>query len=106
MSKSRPATAKRRTAAAATEPLYRLIERSIREDIAGGRFRPGAQIWSERKFREHFDVSGNTVRKALDLLVHEGLLFRRQGKGTYVRGGVSSRACVGIVLGLDGELVQ
>lgn len=48
-------------------------------------------IWStsdalpaEREIAETLKISRITVRKAIDGLVHEGLLMRRQGSGTFV----------------------
>ncbi|MBN1676574.1 MAG: GntR family transcriptional regulator [Kiritimatiellae bacterium] len=65
-------------------PKYKLIEQFIRDRIAEGEFEPGALIWSESRFMRHFEVSANTVQKALAGLVREGLLYREQGKGTFV----------------------
>ena len=42
----------------------------------------------ERDLADDFGVSRITVRKAIDGLVSEGLLVRRQGSGTFVRGRV------------------
>ncbi len=33
---------------------------------------------------EKYQVSRNTVQKAVDDLVHEGLIYRQQGRGTFV----------------------
>lgn len=44
----------------------------------------GAPIPPERALTERFSVSRVTVRRAVDELVREGLLERRQGSGTYV----------------------
>ena len=39
---------------------------------------------SETEMIEQFDVSRITVRQALELLVEEGLIYRRRGRGTFV----------------------
>jgi len=65
-------------------PKYQTIEEFIQKQVADGRFASGSMIWSESRFMRHFDVSANTVQKALAGLVREGVLYRRQGKGTFV----------------------
>ncbi|MFS0723997.1 GntR family transcriptional regulator [Paenibacillus sp. 1P07SE] len=45
---------------------------------------PGAQITSERELCEEYGVSRMTVREVLRALVQEGVLVRKQGRGTYV----------------------
>lgn len=45
---------------------------------------PGAALTPERVLAAEYGVSRQTVRSAVDSLVAEGLLYRRQGSGTYV----------------------
>ena len=68
-------------------PLYFQIENDLRGKILSGEWDPGELIPSERELIEAYDVSRATVVKALCNLVHEGLLVRRQGKGTFVAKG-------------------
>lgn len=44
----------------------------------------GDKIPSERALCQRFDVSRMTVRQAVDVLVNDGILIRKQGRGTYV----------------------
>lgn len=44
----------------------------------------GESIPSERELAERFSVSRMTIRQAVDALVIDGLLERKQGKGTFV----------------------
>jgi len=67
-----------------TVPLYRRVEASLRDQIRNGELAPGDLIPSEPQLAASLGVSPGTVRKAIDLLVRERLLFRHQGKGTYV----------------------
>lgn len=66
------------------KPLYRLVEDHLREKIRSGQLIPGDLIPSEPQLAEMLGVSPGTVKKAIDNLVWENLLFRHQGKGTYV----------------------
>ena len=47
--------------------------------------RPGTQIPSETQLCDAYGLSRVTVRQAITSLVDEGLLIRRQGRGTFVR---------------------
>jgi GntR family transcriptional regulator len=67
-------------------PLYLQLMQRIRNDIGAGVYPAGGRIPSEQELCETYGVSRVTVRKAILDLVHEGLLVRRQGKGTFVAG--------------------
>lgn len=67
-----------------SSPLYKQLIRRLRGDIATGVYPVNARIPSEQELCDAYDVSRVTVRKALAELTAEGLLVRRQGKGTYV----------------------
>jgi GntR family transcriptional regulator len=66
-------------------PLYQQLERALREAIESGQLAPDDALPPERDLAADFGVSRITVRKAVDGLVQEGLLVRRQGSGTFVR---------------------
>lgn len=65
-------------------PLYRQLQKVLREAIANQVLGPDDALPAEREFADEMGVSRITVRKALDALVNEGLLIRRQGAGTFV----------------------
>jgi len=65
-------------------PLYEEIRASLTEGIAAGRWAAGGAIPSESELARHFGVAIGTIRKAVDSLVAQGALVRRQGKGTFV----------------------
>ena len=56
----------------------------LTEGIANGRWKAGEAIPSESGLAAHFGVAIGTIRKAVDNLVAQGALVRRQGKGTFV----------------------
>jgi GntR family transcriptional regulator len=65
-------------------PLYHQVEQVIRHRIATGRYTPGTQIPSEHELGRELSVSRVTVREALRELVHDNMLVKVQGKGTFV----------------------
>ena len=65
-------------------PLYQQLQRVLRQAIESRQIGPDDALPSEREIADDLHVSRITVRKAIDGLVSEGLLVRRQGAGTYV----------------------
>lgn len=65
-------------------PLYRAVKRELLQAIESGRCAPGQALASESGLAAAFGVSVGTVRKAVDDLVAEHILVRRQGRGTFV----------------------
>jgi len=65
-------------------PLYQQLMLRLKNDVMAGVYPAGARIPSEQELCDTYGVSRVTVRKAILDLVQEGLLVRRQGKGTFV----------------------
>ena len=65
-------------------PLYQQLQRALREAMERRLLGPDDALPAERDLATEFSVSRITVRKAIDGLVSEGLLVRRQGSGTFV----------------------
>ena len=69
---------------ASPDPMYRQIAAILRGRIEEGRLRAGMAIPPESELMRTLGVSRVTVRQAIDLLVSETLVARKQGKGTFV----------------------
>lgn len=65
-------------------PLYEQLVSTLRERVDTQVFGFGEKIPSEAELCEKYEVSRITVRRAIDELVEEGYLERKQGKGTFV----------------------
>ena len=65
-------------------PLYQQLQRALRQAIETRVLGPDDALPPERDLATDFSVSRITVRKAIDGLVKEGMLVRRQGSGTFV----------------------
>ncbi|GAA5105014.1 GntR family transcriptional regulator [Nocardia iowensis] len=64
---------------------YELIANEIRRRISAGELQAGDRVPGETVLTEEFRVSVPTVRQALAVLRHEGLIEAKHGVGTYVR---------------------
>lgn len=69
---------------ARSTPLYLQIAANLKQHIIAGEWREGEAVPSERELCALTDASRVTVRKAIEELIAEGLLSRRQGSGTFV----------------------
>jgi len=67
-----------------TDLPYRRIADHVRQLLRNPTLTPGDPLPSERRLADEFDVSPMTARKALAMLVEEGLIERRVGRGTFV----------------------
>lgn len=65
-------------------PLHYQIKEIIQEMIENDELKPGDAIPTERELCEIQGVSRMTVNKAILTLVNEGVLYREQGRGTFV----------------------
>jgi DNA-binding FadR family transcriptional regulator len=64
--------------------LIEQVIEQLREQIVAGAWAIGGRIPTESELAQLTGTSRNTVREAVQSLVHSGLLERRQGSGTYV----------------------
>lgn len=65
-------------------PLYYQLKESILAAIKNNEFNIGDRLPSERELAEYHNISRMTVNKAVDILVDDGYLNRKQGSGTYI----------------------
>ena len=71
---------------------YQKVDNIIRQRLIDNVWKPGDALPSEMQLAAELDVSQGTVRKALNDMVTENLLFRRQGLGTFVSEHTERRA--------------
>ena len=69
---------------AAGGALYQQIVDRLKREVSEGRLKPGAALPSFRLLAEELLVSVITVKRAYEELEREGIIFRRQGLGTFV----------------------
>lgn len=65
-------------------PLHRQLERTLRDWIAAGRIVAGERLPASRELARHLGLARNTVTRAYQTLVDDGLLTAHVGQGTFV----------------------
>ncbi|MFC1959647.1 GntR family transcriptional regulator [Chloroflexota bacterium] len=65
-------------------PLYQQLYDLLRDRIMRGDFAEGKVMPTEMELAQQFSLSRVTIRRALQLLVNEGLILRQAGKGSFV----------------------
>lgn len=65
-------------------PMYRQLSNIIRTNVENGVYEANQKIPTEMELGKKYNVSRVTVRKALEELVEDGILLRKQGKGTFI----------------------
>ena len=69
-------------------PAYQALRQTLRDDIAAGAYRDGTRLPTESELVARHGLSRQTVRRAFQDLVAEGVVYRVPGRGTYARDGV------------------
>jgi len=78
--------------AAAPGTLYQQIIDGLKREVSEGRLAPGSPLPSFRGLAEELMVSVITVKRAYEELEREGIIFRRQGLGTFVADAAADRS--------------
>jgi DNA-binding GntR family transcriptional regulator len=81
---SSPTQGLARLAAGTPVRLYHRIKEDLTLQIRSGSWRPAQEIPSEVALCRHYRVSRGTIRRAIADLVQQGLVFCRQGRGSFV----------------------
>jgi DNA-binding GntR family transcriptional regulator len=67
-------------------PQYRQLYEDLRKQITDGIYKNGDLLPSENALCSQYGTTRQTVRQALDALLHEGMIRKHQGKGSIVTG--------------------
>jgi GntR family transcriptional regulator len=65
-------------------PLYTQLVKQLIDKIQNGELKPGDKLPSERELAEALNISRITARMAIMELMENGLLYREQGRGTFI----------------------
>lgn len=69
----------------APTPVYLQVAAILRARIESGELVPDRPIPSESRLMQEYGVARETARKAVRVLVGEGLVYVVQGRGSYVK---------------------
>jgi len=66
------------------EDLVQRVSNALREQILAGDWEPGTKLPPESELARQLDISRPSLREAIRLLTHEGLIIVKHGLGTFV----------------------
>lgn len=69
------------------EPAYQVLQQRLRDEIAAGAYPDGVRLPTESELVAEHGLSRQTVRRAFQDLVAEGVVYRVPGRGTYANRG-------------------
>ena len=65
-------------------PIYLQIVEQVKRNVALGRLKPEDGLPSVRQLALDLTINPNTVARAYLELEHQGVIYKRQGQGTFV----------------------
>ena len=72
-------------------PIYGQIAERIEEDILAGRLAEEEQVPSTNQFAALYQINPATAAKGVNLLVDQGILYKKRGLGMYVASGARAK---------------
>ena len=66
-------------------PKYKHVAEQIEIEINEHVYQHTNKLLTEDEYAQKFDVSRNTIRKAIEILVNKGYVYQVQGSGVFVR---------------------
>ena len=67
-----------------SEPLYKSIYYELKKKIEDGLYSKDDYLPTENKLSKKYNVSRVTIRQAIQMLVEDGYVQKKQGSGTHV----------------------
>src|SRR5438552_13090744 len=72
-------------------PIFVQIAERIEEDILAGRLAEDEQVPSTNQFAALYQINPATAAKGVNLLVDQGILYKKRGLGMYVASGARAK---------------
>ncbi|UOE95608.1 GntR family transcriptional regulator [Alkalihalobacillus sp. LMS39] len=74
-----------------SRPIFLQIASRIADDIINETIQEGEQVPSTNQFAKHYNINPATAAKGINLLVDEGILFKKRGVGMFVSDGAREK---------------
>lgn len=71
-------------------PLFVQIAEQIEDDVFTGAFAEGDRVPSTNELAALLGINPHTVLKGMNILVDEGVIYKRRGMGMYVQDGANA----------------
>lgn len=65
-------------------PIYSQIAEMIEDQILNGDFKENEQVYSTNQLAKILNVNPATARKGLNILIEEGIIYKKRGLGMFV----------------------
>lgn len=73
------------------KPIYLQVAEGIEDDILDGNINEEEQVISTNQFASMYGINPATAGKGINMLVDEGILFKRRGIGMFVKTGAKEQ---------------
>jgi GntR family transcriptional regulator len=70
-----------------SKPIFIQIAESIEDEIINGELNEGEQVPSTNQFASFYQINPATAAKGINLLVDEGILYKKRGIGMFISDG-------------------
>ena len=67
------------------ETKYEMVVNILEKEMIEGKYNASRKLPTEEELMKKLNVSKNTIRKAIDILVSKGYIYRVQGSGIFLR---------------------
>lgn len=67
-----------------SQPIFQQIADMLRNDIVEGRLQENKKVPSENEISDFYNINRATVRKGLQVLVEEDVIYKKRGIGMFV----------------------
>lgn len=70
-----------------SQPLFQQITQMIMDEIVEGQLKEGEQVPSENELSQFYNINRATVRKGLQTLIDQNIIYKQRGIGMFVKEG-------------------